>query len=360
MKFLNQYILGNSILNYLESIGVIVLAFLFSAFISKFISRIIFRLFKKYEINNNYDVFLQLVRKPFSNLVVLVSVYLALERLNFPAEWHLVPQNVFGIKYCLNKGYKVAIVGVLTWLLMRLIDYIAFIFIKKAQTTVSTFDDQIIPFFKESVKVLLVLFSFFFVLGAIFHINIASLIAGLGIGGLAIALAAKETLENLLGSFTIFLDKPFHVGDLIRFNNMVCVVERIGFRSTELRTIEKSLLTVPNKKLVDTEIENLSRREQRLVQFRIFINASTRLDIISKIIADIETYIQQHPNTSQEIKIKLDDFANGSISLLIFYYVNKIEWEDFIDIKHELNLKILGIIEKYEASLHHLIIANAK
>src|SRR6185369_10292037 len=123
--------------------------------------------------------------------------------------------------------------------------------------------DQLVPFLREAIKIIIGVFSFFFILGAVFHINIASLIAGLGIGGLAFALAAKETLENLLGSFTIFLDKPFVVGDVVKVGSAEGTIENIGFRSTRIRTLEKTLLTVPNKKMVDAELDNLTERVVR-------------------------------------------------------------------------------------------------
>src|SRR6185295_11619359 len=101
------------------------------------------------------------------------------------------------------------------------------------------------------------------------------LIAGLGIGGLALALAAKETIENLFASFTIFLDKPFTIGDLVQVGSVTGKVESIGFRSTRIRTAEKSFVTVPNKKMVDVELENQSERFERRAYFTIGLTYAT-------------------------------------------------------------------------------------
>ncbi len=106
----------------------------------------------------------------------------------------------------------------------------------------------------------MVVLALFFVLGFIFKVNIVALVGGLGIGGLALALASKETVENLFGSFTIFFDKPFTVGDHVKVGNVEGFVEGIGLRSTRIRTLERSLLTIPNKKMIDAELENVTLR----------------------------------------------------------------------------------------------------
>jgi MscS family membrane protein len=113
------------------------------------------------------------------------------------------------------------------------------------------------------------------VLGEVFAVNVTALIGGLGIGGLAVAFAAKESLENLIASFTIFLDQPFGVGDLVQASEVNGTVEKIGFRSTRLRTAEKSYVTVPNKSMIDKPLDNLSLRTARRVGFTLTFEHKT-------------------------------------------------------------------------------------
>jgi len=254
---LQRTFLGNTLESYCWFIGIILVGLLLMRVLSKLLAFFIFKVVQKYSTGVGYDKFLPLLKKPLNAFILLVTFYLAFDRLEFPVEWHIVSIERFGLRMFLARTYQIAVVSAITWIFLRLIDFLGLIMMYRASLTESKADDQLVPFFKESLKVVVVIFSVFFVLGTIFKLNVASLIAGLGIGGLAIALAAKESLENLLGSFTIFLDKPFVIGDLIKSNGVEGTVEKIGFRSTRIRTVEKSFVTIPNKKLVDTELDNL-------------------------------------------------------------------------------------------------------
>ena len=127
-------------------------------------------------------------------------------------------------------------------ILVKVIDYIGLILKDRAAQTENKMDDQLIPFAIEIGRILVVIFALFFVLGNVFGINITALATGLGIGGIAIAMASKESLENLLGSFTIFFDRPFTVGDVVKVGNVTGLVEKVGFRSTRLKTFDKSVV----------------------------------------------------------------------------------------------------------------------
>ena len=118
-------------------------------------------------------------------------------------------------------------------------------------------------------------------------VNIIALTTGLGIGGIALAMASKESLENLLGSFTIFLDQPFTVGDTVTVGSITGTVEKVGFRSTRIRTFDKSIVTVPNKKMIDAELDNLGMRPVRRVKFNIGLTYETSIEQMKLIVADI-------------------------------------------------------------------------
>jgi MscS family membrane protein len=195
------------------------------------------------------------------------------------------------------------------------------------------------------------IFSLFSILGAVYNLDITSLIAGLGIGGLAIALAAKESLENLLGSFTIFLDKPFVIGDLIKVGNVEGNVEKIGFRSTRIRTLEKTFVTVPNKKLVDTELDNLTNREIRRIKFDIVLRYDTQLESIQKIINDIKLVIEADPLRFDEVSVYLYEFGNYGFTVRVIYFANTAVWNEYMQMREKINFKIIEIINKHKARL---------
>lgn len=346
--------LGNTIASYCWFVGIILLGLIFQRLLSKLLTLFVFRFLKKYSQEVGYEKFLVLTKKPMGILILLITFYLAFDRLEFPREWNLVSVESFGLKMIIFRLFQIAIVISITWILLRMIDYFGLILIHRTSLTESKSDDQLVPFIKEAIKVIVVIFSVFFILGAIFKLNIASLIAGLGIGGLAIALAAKESLENLLGSFTIFLDKPFVVGDLIQIGDLIGNVERIGFRSTRIRTLEKSFVTVPNKKLVDGELDNLSLRTQRRAKFNVALSYETTVEQFQKIVPEIQKIIDDHSHTlNGETRVRMYNFDTNAINILVIYYVNTMEYDVYLNVRQEINFKIMEIIQKHGSSFAH-------
>lgn len=345
--WLQQTFLGNSVQDYLWFGGILLAGFLFQQLFSRLVSRLIFRLIKKYTAGVSYDKFLLLLKKPLTYFVLLNIIYLAFDRLTFPGEWNLLPIEHFGMRMVLFKSFQSCIAISVIWIFLRLTDFFGLILAYRASLTASKTDDMLVPFLKESIKVIVAVFGILLILGTIFNLNITSLIAGLGIGGLAFALAAKESLENLLGSFTIFLDKPFQVDDVVQFGNTTGTIERIGFRSTRIRTPEKTTLSVPNKKLVDTELENLTQRHARKIKFFIALTYATKSTDLKKIITDIEKYLQSNPIVLQkDIQVKLFNISDSSLQLLVEFFINKIEYDSFLIAKQEVNFKVKEIVEQ--------------
>ncbi|MFL5765365.1 MAG: mechanosensitive ion channel family protein [Bacteroidia bacterium] len=339
--------LGNSLQAYCWFTGIILIGLLFKRILSKLLTAFVFRFLKKYSTGVGYDKLLVLLKKPLGVFIVLLSIYFAFDHLSFPPEWNFASIDRFGLRMVLYRSFQVAIIISVTYVFLRLIDFFGLILMHRALLTESKTDDQLVPFIKESIKVIFTIMSLFFILGAVFKLNIASLIAGLGIGGLAIALAAKESLENLLGSFTIFLDKPFIIGDLIRVGNVEGTVEKIGFRSTRIRTPEKSYVTVPNKKMVDSELDNLSLRIQRRARFDIGLTYQTRPEQFKKIISEIHHYIDTHPHVlPHETRVRLFEFDKSAINILVLYFVNTLEYDTYLDVRQEINYAILEIVER--------------
>jgi len=186
-------------------------------------------------------------------------------------------------------------------------------------------------------------------MGNVFEVNITALATGLGIGGIALAMASKESLENLLGSFTIFFDRPFTVGDTVTVGSVTGKVEKVGFRSTRIRTYDKSIVTVPNKKMIDAELDNLGMRPVRRVKFNLGLTYDTTIEQIKAIVSDIQEMINNHAKTDQEGKVRFQEFGSSSLDILVIYYVNSPKWDDLIDVREDINYKIMEIVKKHNS-----------
>ena len=216
---------------------------------------------------------------------------------------------------------------------------------RRAAKTSNKMDDQIVPFAIEIAKVMVIILGSLTVMSSVFDVNIAALATGLGIGGIAIAMASKESLENLLGSFTIFLDKPFTYGDIVTVNGYTGTVEKVGFRSTRIRTFDKSIVTVPNKNMVNAELDNLGLRPIRRVKFNIGLTYGTPVESIKKIVAEMEMMINNHPNTTQDgARVRFQEFGASSLDLLVLYYVDSPDWELLVDTRQAINFNIIEIV----------------
>jgi MscS family membrane protein len=350
-EFLSVSFLGNTVEKYCWFIGIILSGIIFKRLLSRILGHLIYRLFKKQSHHIDVKIFFELTRKPIGYFLLMIFIYIAVDFIKLPNEWHLVPKSEFGIKMIIIGAYEIFFLSTVIWICLRIADFTGLILLKKAELDDNKINDHIIPFAIDILKVTIAVFGVFIILGTVFKLNIGSIVAGLGIGGLAVALAAKETLENLFGSFTIFADKPFTIGDQVKVGNYTGVVEKIGFRSTRLRTADKSYVTIPNKKMIDAELDNLSLRTAQRAFFSIYLNRNVSVEKISVIIKEIETYINSIDITEKDAVVKFADLENGLIKIMIQYFVNSDSWDLFINTKQDVNFMILNILKNNNAEL---------
>jgi len=354
MKELNEILdtifVDNTIRQYCWFALIIIMGVIFKRFISKLSSRLMFRFFKKYSAEISIGKFFEYLHKPTSLFFLLVFVYIGFSQLRFPEYWHLAPDNEFGIRMIIEKSFLILVISSLIWICLRIVDVFGFIMVKRAEKAPGKTGNQIIPFMIEVLKVVVIIIGVFLILGTVFNLNIGTLITGLGIGGLAVALAAKETLENFLGSFTIFLDKPFAIGDFVKVGDVSGVVEKIGFRSTRLRTIEQSCVSIPNKKMVNAELDNLSLRTQQRVNFTLSLRYDTSSEQIKYILDDIRNLLNNHSMCGADNVVRLTGFGVNAYEILIIYFVNTADYFKYLEIKEEINFNILDIVKQHKAT----------
>lgn len=346
---LSDIYLGNSVQDYLWVIGAVLGGFIFLRFLAHRISNLIFRLLTRNTKGLDQDELYNLIAQPLKWLIMLLVIYIGTSHLNYPPSWDIAPRDEFGIRMILNRFYVAFLIIIVTWTVLKLTRFLGILLFAKAELTESKTDDQIIPFLIEILKIIVVTLAIFIFMGSVFKVDIGALIAGLGIGGLALALAAKESLENLLASFVIFFDKPFVVGDLVQVNGIVGVVEKLGFRSTRIRTLEKSYLTLPNRLMIDNVLDNLSMRTFRRVNFNIGVTYDTTEEQLKNIVQDIQRYIDEHPNTNQDGEIHFMEFGASSLDIMVLYFIDTMDWSVYLKIKEEINFEIMRIVTYHGA-----------
>lgn len=343
-EYLDQSFLGNSLQAYLIAAAILLGGLILKKYISQLFSWILYKIFQKYGKEVGVKKFINLLSGPAGMLVLTGIIYLAFRRLSFPDEWEMVSEKVFGVRFVINQLYEAAVIIGISWLLIRVVEFIGLVLMARASYTASTLDDQFIPYFKSAVQIIIGGIGLMTFLGAVFNLNVISILAGLGIGGIALALAAKETLENLLGSFTIFFDKPFKLGDMVRVGENEGRVEHIGFRSTRIRSLDRRLITVPNKKMVDYELINDTDLEVRRARFNISLVYSTTSDQLRKIMTEILDALNAHPLIEPDPLVRFHEFGESSLNILVIYISRTPEPKDFLKVREEVNFSIMEIV----------------
>jgi MscS family membrane protein len=350
-NFLNQKYLGNSIENIIWFFVILILGLILKRVFSKKFSRLLYIFFKQHGKIVGPEKIERIMTRPIELLFTIVFFFLAFHMLVFPPEWNMAPDNHFGFRLIISALLKSAIIISITWIILRTVDCIGLILLERARSTETLDDDQLVSFFKETIKVVITIVGFFVLIGVVFHLDIVSLVAGLGIGGLAIALAAKETLENLFGSFTIFLDKPFVTGDSVKVGDFEGKVEKVGFRSTRIRAVDKMIVTVPNKKMIDAELINETDRMVRRANFILTLNHESTEEQVRSILSDIRELLSNHSLIEKEtIVVRFKSFSTIGLEIMVVYIVLSPEMNIFLEIQEELNFSIMNIIKKNNSS----------
>ena len=341
-QFWDHIILDNSVRQYAVVFGIILVAYLLKKFVSLYAALAFFGIMKLMGRSIERKAFLELVKGPVEIFLFVLISFFALLNLNFPG-------ILFYSFYSTNTqrlitGIAEAVIIILFFLtLLRGIDYMTLVLEKKADKTEGQEDNQLIIFFKDFLKVILIIIGVLTLLKFVFNQEISQILAGLSIVGAAIALAARESIENLIASFIIFFDKPFTTGDQLKVNNITGIVERIGLRSTRIRTAEKTYVTVPNKQMVDSIVDNLSLRTHRRGELRLEIDLRTTTDAIVEFEEGIRKILQHKYIT--ESSVLLSDIAQQSYIISVEYFSVAIGINEFNKMKQEINLQIMKLME---------------
>ena len=238
----------------------------------------------------------------------------------------------------------VAIAGV--WAAYRLVDLLAAHLLAMAKRTVSRVDDILIPLARRALKLVVIAFGVLFVAQNL-DVDVTSLLAGLGIGGLAFALAAKDTVENLFGSVTVLIDRPFQIGDWVVIGEQEGTVEEIGFRSTRVRTFYNSLITIPNATLVNAAVDNLGARRYRRVKCMISLAYDTPAERIEGFCEGVRELIRLHPYTRKDYYlVYLNELGESSLKVLLYVFHETPDWATELRERHRLFVDIVRLAQR--------------
>lgn len=178
-----------------------------------------------------------------------------------------------------------------------------------------------------------------------------TILAGLGIGGLAIALAAQKSVENIIGAITLYISTPVKAGDFCRFGDQTGVVEEIGLRFTRVRTLDRTVINIPNATFVDLHLENFAEREKIRFAPALKLRIDNHPDAIEKALNDIKLALQQHPMIdSKPIRVRLQHFTNHGLELNVLSYVKTIDFETYLEVAEALNLTILRVLAENQVT----------
>ena len=350
MEVLDKLILDNTIRSYLVVFIVITLVLLFKKLLSHKIASLLFLLINKQWKTLKKGDFVSLTINPVSWLLVIVVADFAIEKLNYPSAWNFKLHGIL-LNDILEKIGNSAIILALFYFLISLVNFISLLLEQQALNDADKSHGQIVIFFRDLLKVFIGLIGFLFVLRAAFNQNIGTLLTGLSIVGAALALAAKESIENLIASFIIFFDKPFFTGDILKVNNVSGTVERIGLRSTRIRTNEKTLVTVPNKQMVDSVVDNLSMRNQRRAEIKLVLSDKTKPDQVQKLIDAVKTAVSQNQDNIITSSVFVTDFGKDGVTITIEYFTIAFSLQEFNLLKEQVNFKLMYLMEEFHLEM---------
>jgi MscS family membrane protein len=235
--------------------------------------------------------------------------------------------------------------AVFFWTLFRLVD-VGFHMLGESMWARSGPSRSLIPLGSRVAKVALLAMAAVAVLSYLGY-PVASLVAGLGIGGLALALAAQKTVENLFGAFSIGVDQPFRVGDTVRVEDFMAIVERIGLRSTRFRTMDRTIVTIPNGKLADSRIESFTARDRMRLATVIGLVYGTTEAQLRQVIDGFQHVLREHPKLfSEGVTVILRGLGPSALEIEVTAWFKTEDFGEFQSIRQEILLQFLRVVER--------------
>lgn len=276
------------------------------------------------------------LEKPAGWIAMALLWFFLLEILHLEGKTYLI----------LSKSIQIIFGIGLIWTLYRLADVASDYLGAMAAKTDTLMDDQMVPLIRKALRIFVIVFGALLVVQNL-GVNVMSVFAGLGLGGLAFALAAKDTCANLFGSIMIMLDRPFNVGDWIVANGQEGTVEEIGFRSTRIRTFYNSVVSVPNSMVANVAIDNMGRRRYRRVKAFFGLTYDTPSEKVKEFIAGIKEIVEKNKYTRKDYyHVVFNEYGDFSLNVLLYCFLSTPDWATELKEKENLYLEVLDLAQR--------------
>ncbi len=316
------------------ALGIFILAILVRYVFSVLILPVISKATKRTKTDFDDEIF-KIIEPPVRLFITVIGIFAAFKVLITSPDFNSVMVKLF----------KSFVIFDLCWVFYRaeviIEKMLKKIFQKQKLETALGF----MPVFNKFIKISIIVLGFLVIIQE-WGFNIGAVITGLGIGGVAVALAAKDTVANFFGSLMILFDTPFKIGDWIQTSSMEGVVEDIGFRSTKVRTFAQALVSIPNSILANDVITNWSRMGKRRIKYKLGIKYSTPVQKIREFLIAVREMLNEHPGIHKEtIFIYFDEFGDSSLNIFCYFFTSTINWKKYLETREDVNLKIIEIAE---------------
>ncbi|WP_245628138.1 mechanosensitive ion channel family protein [Shouchella shacheensis] len=321
--------------DYVIAVGIFLLFLLFRKVFTRYIFKIILSLSRKTKASLVTQLLLS-YEKPLRMLWVIFGTFLALRAIDIEVTQFPV----------LNNAYQTSLILILFWGLYYYVSTHG-TFMKFTQEKLELDKEHIlIPFISNILRFVVVILAFVTLLSS-WGIEVGTFVAGLGIGGLAFALAAQETLANLFGGVVIITERPFRKGDWIATPSVEGIVEDITFRSTKVRTFADAVVVIPNATISKEPITNWSVMTMREVSYSVGVRQETSREDLQQAVLAIRTLLQEHEGVRKEtVMVHFDQFSESSFDIFLYYFTKTTAWTEWADVKEEINFEIMNIFRE--------------
>jgi len=340
ISLMEEFVFSESMWRMAGAIGIIILALLLRQVFVKFIVS----LFKKFTRKTKSDIddqLLEILEKPARFAFIILGIYLAGQVIEFSTN----------VQLFIGRITRSLILFTLFWAAYRTATTFSILFKKFTEKTETKFDDMLASFLTNGLKAMIIIIGSITVTQVWFD-EIAGILTGLGLGGLAFALAAKDTAANLFGSITIMIDRPFAIGDWIQTPHVEGTVEEMGFRSTRVRTFAQSLVTIPNSVMSNDPITNWSQMGKRRISYRLGVTYSTTSEQMRECVNRLREMLEGHPEVhKQTIFVYFEKFGDNSLDIFLYFFTNTTNWQKFLEVQEDINLKIMDILKELGLSV---------
>ena len=336
IKSLIENIKERNLIDVLIAVVIVIVFYMVSSLFSKLVMKLLKIKGNDKEKIKNSDIY-----KALKSIFLCIGIYIALLVLDLPENWFILSSKIVRIFVIVNAERVIA----------EFISPESKIMRKVGESEKFSENKVAISIISKVIKVILYIVAGFMIIADLGY-DLSGLITGLGLSSVVIALAAQELAENLLSGFAIITDKPFEIGDYIQVGSYSGTVEEIKFRSTKIRTAENAIVTIQNSKIVSESVVNISKIDKRRVDLNLRLPLDITASQISELMESIKLVLYSNTEViANSLQVNVGEITEDSVKIAIYFFVNIIEFTDFLKFKTKANLNIINLLEDKKIKL---------